>query len=198
MKKNLAKLYDQLTGIERLRLVIEAEARGDDAEVDNLVRSCPRKHFSCGDDAYTVPLKATWELVQAACHDFDRYMGRLQALDVVQCMISGLIEHLHKFDKIPRKRIEDIVATLEGFSEAPVAHFRVAILAEIKGLYEAFGKFFQGKLDLTSDALLKAYAKPYWEWLDRLKEEISGIEVDPEIVAKMEKQLDKSWNLRIE
>jgi len=44
---------------------------------------------------------------------------------------------------------------------------------------------------------LKAYT-PYWEWLENLKEEISGIEVDPEIVAEMEKRLDKSWNLRIE
>jgi hypothetical protein len=195
MKKNLTKLYDQFTGLERVRLVIEAAARGDEAEVDNLVRSCPRKHFSCGDDAYAVPLKATWELVQAACHDIDRYIGRLQALDVVQCMISRLIEQLHKFDNIPRKRIEDMVGTLKGISETPIAIYRAATLAEIKVLYEAFGKFFQGKLGLTPGALLKVYATPYWEWLEDLKEEISEVEVDPEKVADMVKLLDKSWNL---
>jgi hypothetical protein len=198
MKKNLAKLYCHLTGLERVRLVIKAQARGDEAEVAHLVQSCPRAHYSSGDSAYTVPMRATFDLVGAVCHDFDRYMGRLQALDVVQCMISVLIEHLHKFDKIPRKRIEDMVGTLKGFSETPIAIFRAATLAKIKELHEAFGKFFQDKLGLTPDALLKVYATPYWEWLEDLKEEISEVEVDPKKVAEMVKRLDKSWNLRIE
>jgi len=197
MKKNLAKLYDQFTGLERLRLVIEAKARGDEAEVAHLVQSCPRSHYSSGDHSYTVPMRATFDLVWAVCHDFGWHKGRLQTLDAVQFMISGFIEHLSKLDKIPRKRIDDIVGTLEGFSETTITHFRVVMLTEIKELYEAFGKFFQDKLDLPPDTLLKAYT-PYWEWLENLKGEISGIEVDPEIVAEMEKRLDKSWNLRIE
>lgn len=197
MKKNLIKLYDQFTGLERLRLVIEAQARGDEAEVARLVQFCPRVNYSSGDSAYMVPMRATFDLVGAVCHDFDRYMGRLQALDVVQCMISGLIERLYEFDKIPRKRIEDIAGTLKGFSENPIAIYRAVTLATIKELHEAFGKFFQDKLDLSPDTLLKVFT-PYWEWLEDLKEEISEVEVDPEKVADMVKRLDKSWNLRIE
>ena len=197
MKKNLTKLYDQFTGLERVRLVIKAQARGDEAEVAHLVQSCPRANYSSGDSAYTVPMRATFDLVGAVCHDFDRYMGRLQALDVVQCMLSGLIERLSNLDKIPRKRIEDIVGTLEGFSETPIGIYRAATLAKIKELHEAVGKFFQDKLDLPPDTLLKAFT-PYWEWLEDLKEEISEVEVDPEKVADMVKLLDKSWNLRIE
>jgi hypothetical protein len=198
MKKNLTKLYDQFTGLERLRLVIEAQARGDEAEVARLVQSCPRAHYSSGDNSYTVPLRATFDLVGAVCHDFDRYMGRLQALDVVQCMISGSIEHLYKLDKIPRKRIEDIAGTLQSFSESPIAFYRAATLAKIKELHEAFGKFFQDKLDLPPHTLLKALVSPYWEWLEELQEEISEVEVDSEKVADMVKRLDKSWKLRME
>jgi hypothetical protein len=196
MKKNLTKLYDQFTGLERLRLVIEAQARGDEAEVAQLVQSCPRSHYSSGDHSYTVPMEATFDLVGAVCHDFARLKGGLKALAAVQCMISRLKEHLPK-DKIPKKKIEDIVGTLEGFSETAIAGLRVAILVEIKGLYDAFGKFFQNKLDLSPDTLLKAFT-PYWEWLEDLKEEITAVEVDPEKVADMVKRLDKSWNLRIE
>ena len=78
-----------------------------------------------------------------------------------------------------------------------IAPFRMAMHAEIKVVHEELGQFFQDKLDLPPDTLLKAYT-PYREWLENLKGEISGIEVDPEIVAEMEKRLDKSWNLRIE
>ncbi len=183
------------TGLERVRLVIKAQARGDEAEVAHLVQSCPRANYSSGDNSYTVPMRATFDLVGAVCHDFDRHMGCLQALDVVQCMLSGLIERLSSLDKIPRERIEDIKGTLEGFSEIPIGSYRAVILAKIKELHEAFGKFFQDKLDLPPDTLLKAFT-PYWEWLEDLKEEISEVEVDPEKVADMAKRLDKSWNLR--
>jgi hypothetical protein len=197
MKKNLTKLYDQFTGLERLRLVIEAQARGDEGEVAHLVQSCPRSHYSSGDHSYTVPMRATCGLVEAVCHDFARLNGGLKALYVVQCVISELIEHLHKFDNIPQERIEDIAGIVKDFAEEPIAHYRTIILAEIKKFYEAFGQFFQEKLDLPPDTLLKAFT-PYWEWLDNLKKEISEVEVDPEKVADMVKRLDKSWNLRIE
>jgi hypothetical protein len=38
----VAKLYDRLTPNERLRLVMGAFARDDDAEIERLVRTCPR------------------------------------------------------------------------------------------------------------------------------------------------------------
>jgi hypothetical protein len=76
-KADLAKLYDKLTGLERLRLVIAAQARGDEVEVAHLVQSCPRRNYSGGDDTYVAPMRATFDLVQAVCHDFDRGQGRL-------------------------------------------------------------------------------------------------------------------------
>jgi hypothetical protein len=113
-KPNVAKFYDQLNGGERLRLVIEALARGDEMEVQRLVQSCPRRQYRGGDDTYAAPMRATFYLVQAVCHDFGRGQGRLQALDAVQFMISRLIDCLTKLDNIPRKTIEVIIGTLKG------------------------------------------------------------------------------------
>ena len=63
-----------------------------------------------------------------------------------------------------------------------IAPFRMAMHAEIKAVHEELGQFFQDKLDLPPDTLVKAFATPYWEWLEDLKEETSRVEVDPERV----------------
>jgi hypothetical protein len=45
----LAKLYDRLTPLERLPLIMAAVERGDDAEANRLSRSAPRIHVSLPD-----------------------------------------------------------------------------------------------------------------------------------------------------
>lgn len=203
MKKNLAKLYDRLTGLERLKLAIEASARGDKAEAERLRQTCPRATYNCGDEAYTKPLEATFALIEAVCHDFDRGMGRLQALDAIQFMISRTVEALSKLKarvkrKSSQEAIETVIETFEGLSEMQVGPFRQGMIAEIKAVHEGLEKFSQDKLDLPSDTLLKAFASPYWEWLEDLKKEIIGVEVNPERLSDFEKRLDDAWNLMME
>ncbi len=48
----VAKLYDRLTPNERLRLVMGAFARDDDAEIERLVRACPRYTYTMMDWEY--------------------------------------------------------------------------------------------------------------------------------------------------
>jgi hypothetical protein len=69
-------------------------------------------------------------------------------------MISRLIDCLSKLDNVPRKTIEVIVGTLEGLSEMQIAPIRVAMLAEIKAVHEALGKFFQDKFDGVVKSLI--------------------------------------------
>jgi hypothetical protein len=45
----LAKLYDRLTPFERLPLIAAAAGRGDDVELDRLMRSAPRAHYRLPD-----------------------------------------------------------------------------------------------------------------------------------------------------
>jgi hypothetical protein len=63
-------------------------------------------------------------------------------------------------------------------------------------VYEGLGRFSEDKFDMPPDTLLKAFAPPYWEWLENLKEEISGIEADPKRMEDFEKMLSKGWDSR--
>jgi hypothetical protein len=47
----MAKHYDKLTGEERFRLIVAAEDRGDEAEIDRLVNAAARIHYSFPDCA---------------------------------------------------------------------------------------------------------------------------------------------------
>ena len=49
----IARLYDQLTPKERLALVLEAKARGDETEEQRLRSTCPRRVYSMPDAAFT-------------------------------------------------------------------------------------------------------------------------------------------------
>jgi hypothetical protein len=70
MRKNgLGKLYDRLTPRERFKLVMEAEARGDEGESRQLVQSAPRYTYEQADPAYTNLVKATKDLTWAVCLD---------------------------------------------------------------------------------------------------------------------------------
>lgn len=51
MKKDLAKLYNRLTGEERFKLTLAAIARDDEGELGHLDRTCPRKTYEVSDPA---------------------------------------------------------------------------------------------------------------------------------------------------
>jgi len=61
MKINPA-LYETLSPRQRIIATIEAEARGDQAEVQRLVKTCPRKTYSQADAAYTDTMNALQSL----------------------------------------------------------------------------------------------------------------------------------------
>jgi hypothetical protein len=70
MKKDgLKKLYDRLTPEERFKLVIEAIARGDEAECRNLVKSCPILIYEMNDKAYEDLVRASEKMTTLACLD---------------------------------------------------------------------------------------------------------------------------------
>lgn len=52
MKKDLSRLYEQLTGEERFKLLMSAMARNDKEEADKLALTCPKKNYSMTDAAY--------------------------------------------------------------------------------------------------------------------------------------------------
>ena len=79
MKKDgLGKLYDRLTPEERFRLVVEAEARGDERETEWLVRSAPRYTYEEADPAYTGLARASKDLTWAVYLDLLPRLAQVQ------------------------------------------------------------------------------------------------------------------------
>ncbi len=81
------KLYDRLAPEERFRLVIEAEARGDEEESRRLVRSAPRYTYTEADPDYVNRLRASQEITMAVCLDLAAPLARVR-------MIGGFSEAL--------------------------------------------------------------------------------------------------------
>ena len=81
MKQNsLGKLYDRFTPEERFRLVIEAQARGDEEETRRLVRSCPRHNYTMTEAAYSDRMITIGALVQAVALDLVPRIARAKTI----------------------------------------------------------------------------------------------------------------------
>jgi hypothetical protein len=76
-------------------------ARGDEPEVDRLVKSSPKKTYKMGDDAYTRRLEAMNEICRALCLDLAKAQGKLETINIVQCLLSVMIE---KYPKSQNKK----------------------------------------------------------------------------------------------
>ncbi len=75
------KLYDRLAPEERFRLVIEAEARGDEEESRRLARSAPRYTYTDADPDYINRLRASQEITTAVCLDLAPPLARVRMIE---------------------------------------------------------------------------------------------------------------------
>jgi hypothetical protein len=74
------KLYDQFAPKERLVLLLEAMARGDDAETMRLRRSCPRKTYSGPDAAFDDRLELALDTAAMVCAELSSLTAQLRLL----------------------------------------------------------------------------------------------------------------------
>jgi hypothetical protein len=64
--KQLAPLYDRLSGDERFRAAVDAIGRRDVEELARLTDSCPERKYWCIDVEYSERMKAAWVLAALA------------------------------------------------------------------------------------------------------------------------------------
>jgi len=196
--KNLTKLYDRLTSEERLRLAIEALARGDDEEIDRLNVSCPYKTYTQTDVAYAIPVKASHDLIQGVCQDLDLARGGLEVIRSCQLLITTLDKNwLASKTEGEEGWVEETREKLQWVSEILRICCRGETIIMLKMILEGLDHFCKSKFSLDSGTVLKAFAERHWEWLEDLQDEIATVEAPPEDVADYEKSLIKEWNIRI-
>ncbi|MGF1472421.1 MAG: hypothetical protein ACFB50_11880 [Rubrobacteraceae bacterium] len=80
-KNGLGKLYDQFKPEERFRLVIEAQARGDEEDVRRLVRTCPRHNYLMTEAEYTDRMIVAETLVQAVALDLAPRIAKAKMIE---------------------------------------------------------------------------------------------------------------------
>ena len=73
-------LYDQFAPPERLTLLLEAMARGDEAEAVRLRGSCPRKTYTGPDIEFDERLSLAFDTVAVVCIDLRGLWGKLHVL----------------------------------------------------------------------------------------------------------------------
>jgi hypothetical protein len=131
--KDLTKLYDRLTPVERLRAFVEAAGRRDTAEMDRLNDTCPRKTYEMEDYAYTRGKMMFWILALAHHAEAGRY---------AQCAFFALVV-LASEEAAP-----DVTEPMEKLFEASVRRYRTNFVAWDR---------FCGETGIAPDAVLSAY-----------------------------------------
>lgn len=80
-KNGLGKLYDRFRPEERFRLVIEAQARGDEGETRKLISTCPRREYTMTEAEYADRMIVAETLVQAVALDLAPRIARAKMVE---------------------------------------------------------------------------------------------------------------------
>jgi hypothetical protein len=95
MKKDrsLGKLYDRLTLDERVKLIIQAAARGDAEDVQRLAESCPTKTYAINDIAFGDQISGSWKITMMLCHLLASSLARLHTIAPVREVLPYAFDH---------------------------------------------------------------------------------------------------------
>jgi hypothetical protein len=90
------KLYETFAPKERLVLLLEAMARGDDAETMRLRRSCPRKTYTGPDAAFDDRFTLAHDTVAVVCGDLRALVAQLRVLHwaMENCEYFSALHHI--------------------------------------------------------------------------------------------------------
>lgn len=73
-------LYERFLPAERLVLLLEAMARGDEAEVERVQRTCPRRTYSQADAAFQDRYEMALDVTVVACGELRALLAQLRML----------------------------------------------------------------------------------------------------------------------
>ena len=88
------RVYEHLSSAERFRLIVRAQARGDVAEGEHLVRSCRTVGASVQDPEMHRLLDAAYDLVDALVRATAPFWGWLDLLEAIDPPVAALVELL--------------------------------------------------------------------------------------------------------
>ncbi len=193
MKRNLSKHYHGLTPDVRFQLALKAAARGDEAEVESLNRTCPKKTYEMNDVAVIDRFNALQRLVSGFLCQMELGNGTLTIHEAIQMMLEHLISTVHnelyhvyvrgladasKEDGLTDEAdvaVKDALSRVQGIADRMSASIRKGILMQIKGDLEAFDTACQSRMGIDVDTVLAGLGgSEVLNWLDR--DELTDVE----------------------
>jgi hypothetical protein len=175
--KDLARLYDTFTPIERVRLFIEAAARRDIAELDRLNNTCPRHTYRTEDWEYSRHKIVLYDL--ALAHLVDR--GRFELLACFALTVIMATE-------VDGKTAEQNLEAVSMFTDALTAY---------RAKIEAWQRFCQ-KIAIKPETAEQAFGlreSPVMQVMESVAESFDlAPEFDEKKVAEEVASLDTLWN----
>ena len=88
----LSRHYDRLEALERFRLIIAAQARNDEVELERLASSCPRGRYECPEAAVHDRLELAQEFVLALLVELGPPAAKLELLGGVRSAAEFFFE----------------------------------------------------------------------------------------------------------
>lgn len=103
----LSRLYPQLASAERFQLWMLAQGRGDEADAERLIATCPRYEYRMDDQEFRARIDVARDLVTALMGDSNRAFGYLSALQILGEQIAPLLDELVALSYLARRADTD-------------------------------------------------------------------------------------------
>ncbi len=186
--KGVGRLYDQLGPEERFKLAMAAAARGDEAENDRLIRTCPRVPYRLTDPAFHGRCMAAYMLVAAFEGGIVFYLGWLAAFDALAEPLGAAIEVLVGPEANGRENGDILL-----YSPRCLAIARKVIAGNVRALWDGFGACCREEVGVEAETLIRAFYPPLMKQLDHFRDDIDVAEADPAQFAKHRDRFGQLW-----
>ena len=192
MRNGLARFYDTLTPEERFRLLVQAEARGDEVEARRLVESCPRRTYSQRDDAFARRWNTLADLTMALYGDLRPFALLLRFLEVLADLARGGVWDLLG---VPRPADADGEDAVPGWFLDLLDGLRRQVAREARAVWDGFATACREDLGLEPETALGATEQGRYllERLAEHRELLDGVEADPAKTAEYGELVRGVW-----
>jgi hypothetical protein len=216
--EGITRMYDQLGPAERATLTLEAKARGDHADADRLMASCPKVVYRAGDDRYYDRVELSFDKMAGASIVLQNLAGKLEVLHAVIDALEQLVGPLRinaalafmeglSFDggDLPEEmdlKVADHVQRIQTRADAATTFIRReleqaagTVAQDLLDTWEAFSRFCGQRLGVTPQTLYAAWGFPpdMAQGLTDLLGKYGHLRPQEERTAEMFASLSKAW-----
>jgi hypothetical protein len=193
--------YAAFTARERFQLVVAADARGDQREIELLLRSCPEFTYRGRDRAFQERLELAFEFAASLITTLHANRQRLAVIDAARdaariyfavaadeaqyegFLLTGSVERgLHRAVRRPAGRVGRVLRAIEQ-----------TIVLEGAAIAHGFAEFCRTELEVEPAVLITVVTPELADLFD----DYLGITPEPEAAAAFKSEFVQIWHLRL-